>query len=305
MNMENTAPDIPPSGQSNGNNGKSNRVLSLFKSLIGREDTDSMRDALENLLEEQDNSSEPLGADERALIKNILGLGDCTVKDVMIPRADICQVDAKWSVEKCAYYVAQHPHSRYPVFDNDLDNVIGMVHIKDMLLSAISKKRISVKTLIRPVIFVVPSMRALDLMLRMQIKRQHVAIVIDEFGGVDGLVTIEDIVEEIVGDIVDEHDVLEDFITHNADGTIGFDTRVELDALGSDIGLILSPEEQAEEFETLGGLLVSELGRVPDLGEVIIHEASGLKFVVEKTDPRRLHRVRLINPKSLQSEQHT
>lgn len=293
MNTEITNNDTPPSG-----NTKNGGVFSLFKSLIGRDDNAGVRETLENLLEQQDNRDEPLGSDEQALIKNILNIGDCTVKDIMIPRADIRQVDAKWSVEKSARYVAQHPHSRYPVYKGNFDKIIGMVHIKDMLLSAISKKRTPITQLVRGVMYVVPSMRALDLMLRMQAKRQHVAIVVDEFGGVDGLVTIEDVVEQIVGDIMDEHDVQEVMFIKNSDGIISIDARMELEDLSTEFGLTLSEDEKDEEFDTLGGLLVFIAGRVPNLGEVIEHEHSGLKFRVKKTDPRRLHSVDLINPKS-------
>ena len=291
MNTDITSNDTPPSGST-----KNGGVFSLFKSLIGRDDNAGVRETLENLLEQQDNRDEPLGNDEQALIKNILNIGNCTVKDIMIPRAEICQVDTKWSVEKSARYVAEHPHSRYPVYDGNLDNIIGMVHIKDMLLSAISKKRTPITQLLRPVIYVVPSMRALDLMLRMQAKRQHVAIVVDEFGGVDGLVTIEDVVEEIVGDIIDEHDVQEIMFIKNADNTVNIDARMELEDLQAEFGLTLSDDEKDEEFDTLGGLLVFIAGRVPDLGEVIVHKHSGLKFVVKKNDPRRLHSVQLVNP---------
>ncbi len=292
MNTESHIQD-PPAASGNKNGG----VFSLLKSLIGWDSNDGVRESLENLLEQQDDRDAPLSDDEQALIKNILNIGDCTVKDIMIPRAEIRQVDSKWSVEKSARFVAQHPHSRYPVYDGDLDNVIGMVHIKDMLLSAISKKRTPITALLRPVIFVVPSMRALDLMLRMQVKRQHVAIVVDEFGGVDGLVTIEDVVEEIVGDIVDEHDVQQIMYLKNTDGTVNIDARMELDDLQTEFGLALNDDEKDEEFDTLGGLLVFVAGRVPNLGEVIIHEHSGLQFVIEKSDPRRIHHVQLLNPK--------
>ncbi len=286
----------PPTAPSQKNSG----VFALLRSLIGRDNNDGVRrESLENLLIEQDERDEPLSHDEQALIKNILNIGDCTVKDIMIPRAQIRQVDSKWSVEKSARFVAQHPHSRYPVYDGDLDNVIGMVHIKDMLLSAISKKHTPITALLRPVIFVVPSMRALDLMLKMQINRQHVAIVIDEFGGVDGLVTIEDVVEEIVGDIIDEHDVQEVMYIENPDGTVSMDTRMELVDLENTFGLVLSDDEKDEDFDTLGGLLVFISARVPNLGEVITHEHSGLQFVIEKSDPRRICHVQLVNPKHI------
>jgi CBS domain containing-hemolysin-like protein len=175
-----------------------------------------------------------------------------------------------------------------------------MVHIKDVLTAAREPKRVRLSNVLRPLDVVAPSMRVLDLLLEMQLKHSHMVLVVDEFGGIDGLVTIEDLVEEIVGEIEDEHDVGEGpSLVRRADGTVMVDGRLPIEELEAELGDILSEEEREEDIDTLGGLVFYLADRVPARGELIEHEASGLVFEVVQADPRRVKRLRLRNvPKS-------
>jgi CBS domain containing-hemolysin-like protein len=253
----------------------------------------SVRDALDELIEDAGNDDdEPLGEDERTLLANILSLRDRSVEDVMIPRADIIAIDAEASLAQVIELMTSSGHSRLPVYRETLDDAIGMVHIKDVLAWRGGDSQFQLAKLLRRVLFVAPSMQVLQLLLEMRASRSHMALVVDEFGGVDGLVTIEDLVEEIVGEIADEHDRGEEPIVNRLpDGSLDADARVPLEALEAEVGPVLSDEER-EEIDTLGGLVVSLAGRVPIRGELIQHP-SGLEFEVVEADPRRIRRVRV------------
>lgn len=258
-----------------------------------REGEPSVRDALDELIEEAGNENEaPLGQDERMLLANILSIRDLSVDDVMVPRADIVAVDSEATLAEVIDVMTSSGHSRLPVYHETLDDAIGMVHIKDVLAWRGGDSRFQLSKLLRRVLFVAPSMQALQLLLEMRASRSHMALVIDEFGGVDGLVTIEDLVEEIVGEIADEHDKDEEPAVHRlADGSLDADARVPVEALEQHVGAMLS-EEERDEIDTLGGLVVSMAGRVPIRGELIRHP-SGLEFEVLEADPRRIKRVRV------------
>ncbi len=179
-----------------------------------------------------------------------------------------------------------------PVFRGTLDDVIGMVHVKDMLEALNSGATPSLNRLLRKVLFVSPSIRVLDLLLEMRLKRTHMALVVDEYGGIDGLVTIEDLVEEIVGEIEDEHDLDDeaDLVVHS-DGLIEADARTPIEEFEARVGPVLDAEER-EDVDTLGGLVFFLAGRVPTRGELITHP-SGLEFEVMDADPRRIKRLRI------------
>jgi len=186
-------------------------------------------------------------------------------------------------------------HSRIPVYRETLDDAIGMVHIKDVLAWRGEEESFELAKIVRRVLFVAPSMRVLELLLEMRVKRSHMALVVDEFGGVDGLVTIEDLVEEIVGEIEDEHDHdREPNLVRRPDGAIDADARAEIERLESEFGPILS-EDEREDIDTLGGLVFSLAGRVPIRGELIRHP-SGVEFEVLEADPRRIRRLRVRGP---------
>lgn len=258
----------------------------------------TVRDTLEELIEDFDEDEAPVEPMERVLLANVLNLRDLTVVDVMVPRADIIAVDAAVGIDELIEKFKTENHSRLPVYRDSLDDCIGMVHIRDVLGQRFGEDardlQFRLSDLVRPVLFVAPSMRVLDLLLEMRVKRTHMALVVDEYGGIDGLLTIEDLVEEIVGEIQDEHDdEPEPQMVERPDGAVLADARVELDEFEDRFGEIFT-EEEKEDSDTLGGLVFSLAGRVPVRGELVKHD-SGLIFEVVDGDPRRVRRLRIRN----------
>ncbi|MSP89826.1 MAG: HlyC/CorC family transporter [Alphaproteobacteria bacterium] len=267
------------------------RLLDRFRP---RRQEVTLRDTLEELIEDSAQAEEPAALGERALFANIIHLRSLTARDVMVPRADIVAVEATVSQPELLKVVIREAHSRLPVYRETLDDVLGMIHIKDLLAVGAAGEPFQLRRLLRPVLFVAPSMRVMDLLLQMRVARIHLALVVDEYGGIDGLVTIEDLVEEIVGEIDDEHDVTEPpKLQEQPDGSLLADARTPIDEFEQRIGSILSDEERADA-DTLGGLVVLLAGRVPGRGEVVRH-GSGLEFDVLDADPRRVKHVRVRN----------
>lgn len=270
-------------------------VIAMLRRLlpVSRRSDDPVRDAIEELMEDADNEAS-ISSHERLLLGNILHLRDVTAYDVMVPRADIAAVEVDATLCEVAEQVASCGHSRLPVYRETLDDVIGMVHIKDILPVVAKGRSTALKTLVRRVLFVSPAIRVLDLMLEMRLKRTHMALVVDEYGGIDGLVTIEDLVEQIVGEIEDEHDVeTEPEMVLDPDGTLAADARVLLEDFEDRFTIAFS-EEEKEDTDTLGGLVFRVAGRVPLRGELVEHP-SGLQFEVLDADPRRIRRLRVRN----------
>jgi len=260
-----------------------------------REGDDSARDTLEELIEEREEAEVPIDEDERMLLANILELRGRTISDVMVPRADIVAVSRDASLAEVIELLTKKGHSRLPIYGETLDNVTGMVHIKDVLAWRGQDTNFSLAKIQRKILFVSPSMQVLELLLEMRAERCHMALVVDEFGGVDGLVTIEDLVEEIVGEIEDEHDRDEEpRLTRNPDGTFTADARVTLEVLEAEVGPIVTAEER-EAIYTLGGLVFALAGRVPIRGELVRHP-SGYEFEILDADPRHVKRLRLLKP---------
>ena len=230
-------------------------------------------------------------AHEAWLVHNVNQLHDIKVADVMMPRSDIVAVDYKTSLEDLLKIITSNPYSRLPVYRDDMDEIIGIIHIKDILDSIVAKKEFDLSALIRQTRIVVPSMNILDLLLEMRLTRIQMAVVIDEYGGVDGLVTIEDLLEQIVGDIEDERDLESPRMTPLMEGAWLADGRLPLENLQSEFDDILS-EEDIETSDTLGGLIVALAHRVPHRGEVISHPG-GMDFDILEADKRRVLRVRI------------
>src|SRR5690606_36063106 len=207
-----------------------------------------------------------------------------TAYDIMVPRADIAAVPHDISLEALIETIIEQGHSRYPVFRESLVDVVGMTHIKDVLSCTSGSRPFDISALVRKVLFVAPSMRALDLLLQMRMSRIHMALVVDEFGGIDGLATIEDVVEEIVGEIEDEHDVAEGpKLVPRPDGTLVADARATIEEFEERVGPVLTEEEREQDIDTLGGLVFSLTGRVPSRGELVTHP-SGIAFEVLDAD---------------------
>jgi len=284
---------LPREGGAN-DDGLIDSLRSWLRQLRRPKTGESVRETLEDLIEQREEAEQPIDEHERTLLSNILRLRDQTAYDVMVPRADINAIEVKASLQEIVALVQETGHSRYPVYRDSLDDAIGLVHIKDVLLLHASGKPFSLQRIMRRVLYVAPSIRVLDLLLEMRLKRTHMALVVDEYGGVDGLVTIENLVEQITGEIEDEHDreVEPDFVEYE-DGVIEADARLPLTELEARVGPLLD-EEDREDVDTLGGLVFFLAGRVPSRGELISHP-SGLEFEVVDADPRRIKRLRLRN----------
>jgi len=270
-------------------------LRALMKRLRRRDKNEAVREAIEELIEETPESDTPITDDQRVLLANILKLRDKTVADVMVPRTDIVSIAADIPLDEVVRLIQTEAHSRYPVYRESLDDVIGMIHIKDVLAYWGTSKKFSLRDILRRVVFVAPTLPVLDMLLDMRRSRTHMALVVDEFGGTDGLLTIEDLVEEIVGEIEDEHDVAQaPTLVRRADGTIDVNGRTTIELLEKEIGPVLSDDER-QEIDTLGGLIFSLLGRIPERGEVVRHP-SGVEFEVLDVDPRRIRRLRVRPP---------
>jgi CBS domain containing-hemolysin-like protein len=258
----------------------------------------AIRESLEEVIEESERQSPALSAQERVMLANLLAFGELKVLDVMVPRADIIAADETMPLGSLVALFRDAKHSRLPIYRETLDDPTGLVHVKDVLGLLEAQPggvwrlpKSTIARITRPILFVPPSMRALDLLLKMQATHTHLALVIDEYGGTDGLVSIEDIIEEIVGDIADEHD--EDDVSLRRDGdAYVVDARFDLEDFKRETGIDLMTEETAEDVDSLGGLVVALLGRVPQRGEIVAHQA-GYEFEVLEADPRRVRRLRI------------
>ncbi len=287
------------SGQEAGDESPPFRLLrNWFARLLRRRGDASLAEAIEELIEEGEveEPEEPISAEERILLLNILKLRGRTADDVMVPRADIVAAPSYTSLETLVNLLVKEGHSRLPVYRETLDDVAGMVHMKDVLVHLARREEpFEIAKMLREVLFVAPSARLLDLLLEMRLKRVHMALVVDEFGGIDGLLTIEDVVEEIVGEIEDEHDVQEQpKLVQRPDGTVLADARATIEEFEERIGLVLSEAEREEDIDTLGGLVFSLAGRIPKRGEVVRHH-SGLDFEIVDADSRRIKRLKVKN----------
>jgi CBS domain containing-hemolysin-like protein len=261
----------------------------------------AMRESLEEVIEESERQSPALSQQERVMLANLLAFGELKVRDIMVPRAEIVAAEESMPLPELVTLFRAAKHSRLPVFAETLDDPTGLVHVKDVM--ALLEMRpdgdyrledSSISRIKRPVLFVPPSMRAVDLLLKMQTSHTHLALVIDEYGGTDGLVTIEDIIEEIVGDIADEHD--EEAGGFRKDGACFIaDARIALEDFKTETGVDFSTPETEQDIDSLGGLVISLLGRVPQRGEIVGHP-SGYEFEVLDADPRRIRRLRICPP---------
>ena len=269
----------------------------LFRSTrIGRNGDSTLRETIEELIEQHEEAEPQVDPVARAMLDKVLTVGALTVSDVMVPRADIVAVEVCINREDLLNLIAEEAHSRMPVYRGNLDDVVGMIHIKDMMASMATEEAFDTQKLLRKILFVAPSMRVLDLLLQMRLERIHMALVVDEYGGVDGLTTIEDVVEQIVGEIEDEHDVDEGpLLRRRVDGTYDIDARLPLGEFEDTIGRILTEEEREYGNDTVGGLIFNLAGRVPTRGEVIAHGTSGVEFEITDADARRIRRVRVCN----------
>jgi magnesium and cobalt transporter len=271
------------------------RLAHAVRNLRG---SSSIRESLEEVIEESERETQDLSPQERLMLGNLLKFGDLRVEDVMVPRADIVAVEENTPLPELITLFREAQHSRLPIYRETLDDPIGMIHIKDVIALTekdetgnFSWRDSPIRELKREVLYVPGAMPALDLLLKMQTSHIHLALVVDEYGGTDGLVSIEDLVEEIVGDIDDEHDVDEELsIQPRGDGSFVADARIDLEDFKTRTGIDLTEARSDEDVDTLGGLVFAELGRVPVRGEIVAIPA-GFEFEVLEADPRRVKRL--------------
>ncbi len=235
---------------------------------------------------------------ENELLKNLAGLRGITASDVMVPRVDIVSVAMSDDFDEIVKQLIKTNHSRVPVRNESLDDIAGILHIKDVLANLFLKEKQEIRTLLKKPIFVSPSISLLDLLYEMRVKKRHLALVVDEYGGIDGLVTIEDLVEELVGEIEDEHDLSSECrLDKMQDGSIVVEARITVDLLDGFLSSIRK-EDLNDEIETLGGFIISIAGRVPVKGEVISYSPSNLKFEILEADPRKVILVKIMGLKT-------
>ena len=267
--------------------------------LFGDESEATLRDQIEEVIENHEGEAPRIGdlsGVERQMLKNLLHFGESTAGDIAVTRGDIIAVPDTTSFEALVATFSEAGHSRLPVYHDSLDSCIGMVHIKDVFALRVggAAPPEDIKDLLRTPLFVPESMGVLDLLARMRAERVHLAIVVDEFGGTEGLVTIEDVVEEIVGEIEDEHDEhAPGMLIPLEDGIWDADARAELDEVAETIDARLAEIE--EDVDTLGGLVSVLAGHVPHTGEIVEHP-SGWRLEVTDSDSRRVSRLRLHAP---------
>jgi CBS domain containing-hemolysin-like protein len=273
--------------------------------IFGEESEPTLRAEIEEAIDEAE-ISRPIAGDlspaERQMLRNLLHFGEQTAGEICVTRGDIVAVRRDIAFEDLVRAFADAGHSRLPVYGESLDEVIGMVHIKDVFVAKVDETRDrSIDALMREPLFVPESMGVIELLARMRTERVHLGIVVDEFGGTEGLVTIEDVVEEIVGEIEDEHDDAEEaMLTLLEDGVWEADARIELDELAEAVDPRLSSDE--DEVDTLGGLVFLLAGHIPTRGECVSHP-SGWKLEAVDSDPRRIIRVRLHAPEGNREEE--
>ena len=255
----------------------------------------SLKENLETVLDTVKKDDENITKQERSMLLNVLKIDQIRSIDIMIPRADIGAVEVNDSFEKVLEVFIKESHSRVPVYEKNLDNIIGMIHIKDLVKyqNDGNFEEGFLKKIKRDIIEIPPSMPVLDLLMKMQLTRLHMGIVIDEYGGTDGLVTIEDVIEEITGEIEDEHDVQNmPMLTQTSPNSFEASARVEIKEFEKLSKINFFKENNSEDVETLGGLVVAMAGRVPQRGEILKHE-SGLTFEINDADPRRIKSIKI------------
>ena len=283
------------------------RIWQRLKTMVfGRNHEPTLREQLEEAIAEHEEDTEDqeaadnsgdLTAAERTMLRNLLHFSEHRVDDVMVPRSDIIALDESASFADCIASFAEHGHSRLPVYRDTLDSITGMIHIKDIfaVLAEGKEKPDSLEAFIRQPRFVPENMSVLALLDEMRRTRTHLAIIVDEYSGTEGLVTIEDLVEEIVGEIEDEHDEEPELLFMQMSPEMWeADARAELDDLAEAIDPKLS--EVDEDVDTLGGLAFVIAGQVPNVGQMLLHEASGWRLEILEADEKRVTKIRLFAP---------
>jgi CBS domain containing-hemolysin-like protein len=267
-------------------------IQNWFKKLFKRADKGNLfKESIVEMIEEHSGSDNTeISTEEKKILKNVLNFRDTKVSDIMIPRTDIVAIEQSITLEELTKTLINEEHTRMPVYKDSLDNVVGFVHIKDMIPILVNEKPFEIEKIIRELLVISPTMKNSDLLAKMRLSRVHMALILDEYGGTDGLVTLEDLVEEVLGDIKDEHDdsIEPEFIRLD-ENTIEANARLEISKLEKLLSKTIEDKEDTD-FDTIGGLLLSMVGYVPVNGEKIYHP-SGIEFEILDSDPRRVKKI--------------
>lgn len=266
-------------------------IKNFFKNMCGMHSSSSLEESVAELIEEHTAEGYTISPEEKIILQNVARFGEMKVSDVMIPRTDIIAVDSLISLEDLKKILIQQEHTRMPVYRESLDHVIGFIHVKDLIPILVNEKPFIMEEIIRQLLVVSPSMKVVDLLVKMQLSRVHMALVLDEYGGIDGLATIEDLVEELVGEIQDEHDdTSEPELILLDENTIEASARLSITKLEKQFNIEI-PSKDSEDFDTIGGLLLSLVGSVPAQGEKIMYSPASIEFEILASDLRRINRV--------------
>ena len=269
-------------------------AIRWFREKTGMKTEGTLKEMIEEALEENSGEIADISAEEKSLLMNLIHFGELTVRDVMVPRSDIMGVPLGVTIDELKQHVITIGHTRIPVYEESLDKVEGFIHVKDLFPQLASGEVFEIRQVLREILFVPPSMRIVDLLIKMRVSGCHIAIVVDEFGGTGGLVTMEDLFEEIVGEIQDEHDGHDSAPTMrwSGDHVVETDARTPIGKLEEALGEKLCDDAIDESIDTLGGLIFSVLGRIPVRGEVVMLKTT-MKAEILLADPRRIHLVRI------------
>lgn len=253
----------------------------------------SIKEMIEEALEDQADSDLAISDEEKNLLKNLIHFGELTVRDIMIPRTEIMALKRDVTFDDLKRHVIDIGHTRIPVYDDSLDHIAGFIHVKDLFPCLATHTECDIASILREILFVPPSMRIVDLLLKMRVSGCHIAIVVDEYGGTSGLVTMEDLFEEIVGEIQDEHDEEEtsSMVRRIGNDIMEVDARIRIGDLEKALGESVNRDDE-DDYDTLGGYIFSTLGRVPVKGEVLKFPPH-YKFEILMADPRRIRLVRI------------
>jgi magnesium and cobalt transporter len=269
-------------------------AIKWFRQKVMGRPEGSLKQMLEEVLEDESPELAAISDEERKLLKNMIHFGELTVCDIMIPRTQIMGIEIGTSLMDLKRHIVEIGHTRIPVYDDSLDKIEGFIHVKDLFPLTVESRSFDMKKVMREILFVPPSMRIVDLLLRMRVSGCHIAIVVDEYGGTDGLVTMEDLFEELVGEIQDEHDedAEELMLEWVGDQALEVDARVPILQLEEALGEPIVDPLLERDYDTVGGLVFFALGRVPVKGEVL-HLSSRFKIEIIAADLRRIRRVRV------------
>ncbi|MGB0541096.1 MAG: hemolysin family protein [Hyphomicrobiales bacterium] len=259
------------------------------KDILTKKEKISLKDIVKDHI---DNERE-FSIEEKEMLTNIIGFGKSRVEDSMVPRADIISADIKTPAEEIIKLFSECNHSRIAIYRENLDDPVGMLHIKDFV-GALSEKNIgeiTIEPLVKDLLFVPPSMKSRELLLKMQVSRVHMALVVDEYGGTDGLLTIENLIEEIVGEIEDEHSDAEVHKINIYENFIDIPARATIQEVEEILGFELLSDDIDEEIDTIGGLVFLLAGRIPQRGELITHP-KGFEIEIREVDQRKIINVR-------------